>query len=646
MFEIKERSGLARIGILKTKHGTVETPALMPVINPSKMLVSIEEIQRAGAQIIITNAYIIKKKFGELAVEKKLHNIIGFDGPIMTDSGTFQAHVYGALETTNREIVSYQRDIGSDIGTILDEFVEVNDSYDVAKQKVFETIRRAKEAREIAGDMMLSTPIQGGLFPDLRKLCAEQISKIGDFFPIGGIVPLMENYRFCDLVEAAMNTRMHLPSSAPVHFFGAGHPMIFSLACLMGADFFDSASYAKYAVDNRYLTQNSTLRIEELEELPCECPVCNKTSAEELREMEASERVKKIALHNLHVCFAEIRRVKQAIRANELWEYVEARASAHPRLYDALWRLLKYRNFFEKYEVLASKSFFYKTPFSFHRPAVARFRKRVFERFFKDRKKPLLVIFPFTEPPYLERWQEVVNKIIKIADADFIVQTPFAPLPLELSLLYPAGVCVLPENIGREGSAIQNAYMLKLAHTHEYGLALYWEGQKTLEFINSIARNANLEDFNLRIVKAVCDFQFGKGIGEILLSGNVEIVCSKNTGRIRNIFRDGEHVLSMRNDGYLNLKIAGARLVLKHLPKPKLRCVVSQESFEFNAKGKNVFAKFVLDMDAELVPQDEVIVVNQDDEIAGIGKVLLTADEVASFKQGIAVKMREARNED
>lgn len=258
----------------------------------------------------------------------------------------------------------------------------------------------------------------------------------------------------------------------------------------------------------------------------------------------------------------------------------------------------------------------------------------------------MLVVFPATQPPYLDRWLEIAEKIQKITDADFAVQTPFGPLPLELSLLYPAGVSVLPEHLGREATACQNAWMLKLAHTHKYGIAVYWEGEETMKAIEMLStKNRCSEDFLLRIVKSVCDFQFGVGAGDALCSGKIEIVCSKNTGRIRNVFRNGKHILSMRNDGFLNLKIEGARLLVDRFQKPKLRCIVNKDSFEFNAKGKNVFAKFVVEMDPELVPGDEVIVVNEADEVGAVGKVLLAADEAKSFKQGIAVKVRECLGE-
>jgi 7-cyano-7-deazaguanine tRNA-ribosyltransferase len=646
MFELKERDGLARICRLSTKHGDVETPALMPVINPNKQLVKTEELKALGAEIVITNAYIIKRSYGDLACEKGLHNLLGFDGPIMTDSGTFQSHVYGSVETTNKEIVEYEVRIGSDIGTILDEFVEPDDSYEIAERKVAETIKRAKEAREISGEMLLATPVQGGLHLDLRRKCAVELSDIGDFFPLGGIVPLMENYRFASLVDVAMTARCALPASAPVHFFGAGHPMIFGLACMMGADFFDSASYAKYAADGRYLTSTGTVSFEELDELPCACPVCSSTDARELRELDESARYRQLALHNLHVCFAEIRSVKKAIRNNELWDYVEQRMSAHPQMQNAFPALLRYRDFFERHEPLARKVFFYRNFYSMHRPDVSRFRKRVFERYLAKSRRNVLVIFPNSQAPYFDRWIENAQRVLAITDADFIVDTYFGPLPLELSLLYPPGVSVLPQHPGRDAEALRNAYMLKLAHTHNYRLALYWEGERTLDVLANLCRSTDAhENFELRMLAAICDFQFGVGAGSVLISGNIEIVRSKNTGRIRNVHRNGKHILSMRNDGYFNLKIEGAKLLMEKFGKPALRCIVSREAYEFNVRGKNVFAKFVLEMDRNLVPDDEVIVVNEDDEIAGVGRVVLTADECRTFRTGIAVKVREGVHE-
>ena len=88
MFEIKAKDNMGRVGVLKTKHGDVKTPALMPVIHPRKQAI---DVGKYGADIVITNAYLIYKdeELKKEAVEKGLHELNHFDGPIMTDSGSF-----------------------------------------------------------------------------------------------------------------------------------------------------------------------------------------------------------------------------------------------------------------------------------------------------------------------------------------------------------------------------------------------------------------------------------------------------------------------------------------------------------------------------------------------------------------------------
>jgi len=118
-FEIKYKDALGRIGVLKTPHGNVKTPALMPVIHPGKQTI---DVKKYGADIVITNSYIIYKneELKKAALEEGIHSLINFDGPIVTDSGSFQLSVYGDIDVTNKEIIEFQEKIGTDIGTSLD----------------------------------------------------------------------------------------------------------------------------------------------------------------------------------------------------------------------------------------------------------------------------------------------------------------------------------------------------------------------------------------------------------------------------------------------------------------------------------------------------------------------------------------------
>ncbi|EQD77396.1 Queuine/other tRNA-ribosyltransferase [mine drainage metagenome] len=117
--ELIHREGLARVGKFSTKHGIINTPTIMPVVNPNLRILGIEEMKKMGMDALITNSYIIRrnKNLMEHALEKGVHDLIGYNGPIMTDSGTFQSYVYGDIEYGNLEIVDFQEKIGSDIST-------------------------------------------------------------------------------------------------------------------------------------------------------------------------------------------------------------------------------------------------------------------------------------------------------------------------------------------------------------------------------------------------------------------------------------------------------------------------------------------------------------------------------------------------
>ena len=154
------------------------------------------------------SSYVIWKheKLSVIAKSDGIHKLLNFPGAIVTDSGTFQSYVYGDVEVSPEDIVSFQREIGVDVGTMLDVFGRPDMSRDQIQHAVDETFERANisllEARE---DILLNGPIQGGLYHDLRAKSASLMSQVQDsgktfaVHPIGGIVPLMEQQRYLEL---------------------------------------------------------------------------------------------------------------------------------------------------------------------------------------------------------------------------------------------------------------------------------------------------------------------------------------------------------------------------------------------------------------------------------------------------------------
>jgi len=642
MFELKDRDGLARIGILETAHGKIETPTLLPVINPNQITISpAEMLEKVRIQAIITNSYIIKKSddLRLIALEKGLHHLLGFEGPIMTDSGTFQAHVYGKIKLDPYEIIDFQKAIGSDIGTVLDLFSEPDDTREKTESDLAETIARTRMSAENKGKMMLAGPIQGGRFPDLREWAASEMSKIDcDVHPIGGVVPMMEKQMYFVLADVVLSAKKYLDPSKPVHLFGAGHPMLFSLAALMGCDMFDSSAYAKFARDGRMMFVDGTRFLDDLRDLPCHCQVCSTHTAGELRLSPSKEKL--LALHNLHVSFAELRTIKQAIHEGRLWELAETRCRAHPALLDGLKCLKKHEDFLEKHEPLSRNlAYLYTSHESYHRPVVTRLRKRILERY-ESPASSSEIMFPEGTRPYSRTFAEPMSMALAKTNVHFWVDSFFCPMPIELDEMYPVSQSVICES--RDNWLIQEKGRV-LNQFVDAGMfpspLRIWNGMTTIDELPGDMTSK--PDMNMLRVKAVADMQFGRGAGKAMLNGKVELVLSRNTDRIRNVLVDGIHVLSMRaGDGFFTLKIPGGQILKNTFPSPGLRVIVNPDSAEFNRVGKSVFAGFVIDADQGIVPGDEVLVVDEADELCAIGQALMTRDEMMAFKKGIAVKVR------
>ncbi len=440
VFEQRAADGAGRLGELRIPRAgvTVETPALLPVVNPNVQTIEPARLaDEFGAQALITNAYIIHgdEDRREAALDRGVHDLLGFDGPVMTDSGSFQLAEYGEIDVTTEEILAFQRDIGSDIGTPVDIPTPPDVDREQAESELEETQARLEVAAGFdAGEMLVTGPVQGSTYPDLRERAGRDARAAGlDVFPVGAMVPLLNDYRFADVVDLVAAAKRGLGPDAPVHLFGAGHPMVFALAAALGCDLFDSAAYALYAKDGRYLTVRGTEHLEALHDLPCECPVCTEWMAGELQDAPPAERRDALAAHNLHVSFAELRRVRQAIRDGDLFELVEARARGHPTVLDAYRALLDHGDWLERGDPASKGAFFHVSAESARRPEVRRHRDRL-ERL----SVPGTLLLCEGEPPESVDFDDY--------DEVWAVVPPFGPVPPALEETYPV-TAEVPERV-------------------------------------------------------------------------------------------------------------------------------------------------------------------------------------------------------
>ncbi|MBA7502037.1 Queuine tRNA-ribosyltransferase catalytic subunit 1 [subsurface metagenome] len=439
---------MGRVGRLSTPHGDVTTPTLMPVVDPSDVILSPKEMRHEfDAELVMTNAYLTRRCFGEKAIKHGIHGVLDYDGPIATDSGGYQILRYGDVDVSPEEIVHYQDAIAPDIATILDVPTGVRATRERAVETVRITLERAKQAVELRSNpkVMWCGPVQGGLFSELVVQSAREIGKLDyQLHAIGSPVELLEEYRYAELVDLVMTAKQHLPLDRPTHLFGAGHPMMFALAVAMGCDLFDSAAYVLYARDDRYMTSEGTFRLDELSYLPCECPVCVAHSPNELRCVSQDGRIKLLARHNLHATFGELRRIRQAIIDGSLGAYLEMRCRAHPRLLEGLRRLVMYRDFIGRFDPVTKPSAFcYLGEESVDCPEVVRHRRRL-EKRYDPPPMPILALLPAFESGHPKLEEPNQTHLVRLVP-------PFGVVPEELEEVYPLGQFQVP----RELDAIQ-----------------------------------------------------------------------------------------------------------------------------------------------------------------------------------------------
>lgn len=451
MFEIKKSDLAGRIGILHTNHGKVETPAFVPVIHPVKQKIPARKLKEMGFDLVITNAYITFKRYGDEAVKQGIHKIIDYDGAIMTDSGGYQVLEYGDLDVDYKKIAAFEKGIGTDIAIPLDRPTGLGLSKKKAIEYVQHTLKVSKETLDTRDDngQIWVGPIQGSEHSDLVKKSTKALIDSGfQMLALGSPVEFMESYEYKLLAKMIVTAKKEIPDSIPLHLFGAGHPLTIPLAVALGCDTFDSASYMLYAKHDRYIMEDGTAHLSEVAYFSCNCEVCTKLKPKEMLSLDKEEKINKIALHNLYAIKAEVDRVKEAIHEGRLWEYALRKVRAHPKLFEAMSIFTNNTSFFvettPKYKENAVFLFSKEDQF---RPEIFRFHSLV--RKFKTKKKTLVIIQdggirPFyTSAEYNNLKKKFASKLDTI---QFCQYNPYLGIiPLELSDIYPAAHYVISD---------------------------------------------------------------------------------------------------------------------------------------------------------------------------------------------------------
>jgi queuine tRNA-ribosyltransferase len=349
-FELLGADGAARLGRMTTAHGTVETPAFMPVGTAGAVkAVTPQELRACGAQIVLGNTYHLYLRPGHEIVRELggLHRFMGWDGPILTDSGGFQAFSMEALRKLDDEGVRFkshldgslhlltpessmeiQAALGSDVAMVLDECAPLPSPREAVEAAVERTTRwagRSRAAYERAtGPGVPFAIVQGGTFPELRERSAAALVAL-DFpgYAIGGVSVGEPPDR---IAGVARSTSALLPPGRPRYLMGVGRPEDLVEAVAGGVDLFDCVMPTRNARNGALFTSGGRLNIknERFRRDPgpldpeCACEACGRYSRAYLRHLFVSGEILAARLntiHNLTFYLGLMARMREAIGA-------------------------------------------------------------------------------------------------------------------------------------------------------------------------------------------------------------------------------------------------------------------------------------------------------------------------------------------
>lgn len=314
-FEIKtaDNGSSGRVGTLRTGHGTVQTPAFMPVGTRGCVKgILPDQLRQTGAQIMLANTYHLLLRPGvEVVVAMGgLHRFTGWDGPILTDSGGFQVFSLSSLNRVDEDGVEFashidgspfrldaktatgiQNRLGADIIMCFDECTPYPCEFQKVEQAVERTIRWAQQCREAHANpqQMLFGIVQGGVVQKLRSRCLEALIPMEfDGYAIGGL-SVGEGHEA--MIETVEYTAPQLPEGKPRYLMGVGMPADIVAAVRAGVDLFDCVLPTRNGRNAYAFTESGSIRLRnnvligdpEPIERDCPCLACRKFSRSAIR---------------------------------------------------------------------------------------------------------------------------------------------------------------------------------------------------------------------------------------------------------------------------------------------------------------------------------------------------------------------------
>lgn len=335
----------ARLGTLHTAHGTIHTPAFMPVGTKATVKAMLpQQVKQTGAEIILGNTYhlMIAPSADRIAKLGGLHKFMNWSGPILTDSGGFQVMSLSSLRTINEHGVEFRSHkdgkrylmtpessmeiqylLGSDITMAFDECTDFPISYSDADKSMALSMRWAERSRnafkERPGHGIFGI-VQGSVYPKLRMDSVKALLDIGfDGYAIGGMTETLHA-----LLEVLDHTLPALPTSRPRYLMGVGKPLDIIEAVKRGIDMFDCVIPTRSGRNGQAFTKLGTVNLRNAKhkddteplENGCKCTACSDYNKAYLHHLVKEGEILGailLTMHNLHYFQGLMARLRQYI---------------------------------------------------------------------------------------------------------------------------------------------------------------------------------------------------------------------------------------------------------------------------------------------------------------------------------------------
>ena len=356
-FQVAHQDGLARRGRIDFPRGAVQTPAFMPVGTYGTVKGMLpRDIVGIGAEIILGNTFHLWLRPGTEVIRAHgdLHDFMGWEGPILTDSGGFQVFSLDELRKVTEDGVVFkspvngdrvfldpetsmqiQRDLGSDVVMIFDECTPYPATEAEAERSMQLSLRWAQRSKEAHGDnpAALFGIIQGGMYPELRKRSLAALAEIGfDGYAVGGLSvgePKAEMLRVLD------NLSGELPAEVPRYLMGVGTPADLLEGVRRGIDMFDCVMPTRNARNGHLFTSRGVIKLRNARhktsteplDADCDCYTCQNFSRAYLAHLDKCNEIlgsQLATIHNLRFYQNHMSAIRAAIEAGDLDGFARA----------------------------------------------------------------------------------------------------------------------------------------------------------------------------------------------------------------------------------------------------------------------------------------------------------------------------------